>query len=55
MDKANAKAKEMIKVIFRTYKCQIMVGLIGNVVGMAAELLSPLYVGYIIDAIIVRD
>lgn len=55
MDKANAKAMEMIKDIFRTYRCQIIIGLIGNVVGMAAELLSPLYVGYIIDAIIERD
>lgn len=53
--KANAKAKEMIKEIFRTYRCQIILGLLGNIVGMAAELLSPLYVGYIIDAIIKRD
>lgn len=53
--KANAKAKEMIKEIFRTYRGQIILGLLGNIVGMAAELLSPLYVGYIIDAIIKRD
>lgn len=55
MAKANAKAKEMIKETFTTYRCQIILGLLGNVIGMAAELLSPLYVGYIIDAIILRD
>ena len=51
-EKANAKAKEMIKGLFQTYKCQIIVGLLGNIFGMTAELVSPLYVGFIIDAIV---
>ena len=53
--KSNAKAKEMIRELFETYKCQIIVGLLGNVIGMTAELVSPLYVGYIIDAIVAKQ
>lgn len=54
MAKANAKAKLMIKDIMRTYRCQLFFGLIGNIGGMAAELVSPLYVGFIIDAILAK-
>lgn len=53
--RSNKKAKEMIKDLFMAYRCQIIIGLVGNVVGMAAELTSPLFIGYIIDAIVAKN
>ena len=45
----------MIGEIFREFRCQILIGLCGNIIGMAAELTSPLFIGYIIDAILKKD
>ena len=45
----------MIGDIFREFRCQILIGLFGNIIGMAAELSSPLFIGLIIDAVLKKD
>lgn len=45
----------MIKGIFRKYRCHIISVISMSIVGMSAELVSPLFVGYIIDAILTKD
>ena len=39
----------------RTYRCWILSGVLGNIVGMLGELVSPLFIGMIIDAILKKD
>ena len=45
----------MIGDIFREFRGQILIGLFGNIIGMAAELSSPLFIGLIIDAVLKKD
>lgn len=37
------------------FKPQIILGLLGNIGGMGADLASPLYVGFIIDAVLEKN
>lgn len=52
---ANAKAKELLKGLAGQFKGMIAAGVVLNILGMGSELASPLFVGYIIDAIIKQD
>lgn len=45
----------MIGSLFRTHRSLILIGLLGNIIGMTAELTSPLFIGFIIDAVIAKD
>lgn len=50
-----AKAKVLLGKYVKKFKCQIFLALLLNILGMAQELASPLFIGYIIDAITDRD
>ena len=53
--KANIKAKEMIGAIFKKHRYTIICVIAMSIVGMSAELASPLFIGYIIDGIIQKN
>ena len=50
--KALAKAKELLFGYVKKYKCLMVIGLIFNLLGMVGEFTSPLFIGWVIDAIV---
>jgi len=53
--RANEKAKELLMGYIKTFKCLLIIGLAFNLLGMVGEFASPLFIGWVIDAIVDSD
>jgi len=51
-EKALAKAKELLFGYVKQYKGLMILGFIFNLLGMVGEYTSPLFIGWVIDAIV---
>jgi len=52
---AHAKAKELLKSYVGKHKCLMAFGLLMNLAGMVGEFVTPLFIGWVIDAIVHSD
>ena len=52
---ANKKAKELLGMYISKYKGLMLLGLFLNILGMVGEFISPLFIGWVIDAIVKKD
>ena len=53
--KASAKAKELLYGYIRRFRVLMFFGFILNILGMVGEFVSPLFIGWVVDAIVVSD
>lgn len=55
LDLASKKAKEILFSYVRKHRCLMILGFILSIFGMVGEFISPLYIGWVIDAITNSD
>lgn len=54
-ERANTKAKQLLGGYIKKHRCLLIVGFLLNLVGMVGEFISPLFIGWVIDAIVKKD
>jgi ABC-type bacteriocin/lantibiotic exporter with double-glycine peptidase domain len=54
-EKASAKAKEILKSYVKKHKWLMFFGFVTNIAGMVGEFVSPLFIGWVVDAVTKRD
>jgi len=52
---ANDEASRLLGSYVRKYKWLLSLGVFLNVLGMVGEFISPLFIGWVIDAIVDKD
>lgn len=52
---ANAKAKELLFGYIGQFKCLMIAGFALNILGMVGEFVSPLFIGWVVDAIVAAE
>jgi len=52
---ANAKAKELLFGYIGQFKCLMIAGFVLNILGMVGEFVSPLFIGWVVDAIVASE
>jgi len=54
-EKANKKAKELLFGYIGQFKCLMIAGFALNILGMVGEFVSPLFIGWVVDAIVAAE
>jgi len=54
-EKTNARAKEMLSSYIVKHKWLMFFGFLTNLAGMVGEFVSPLFIGWVVDAITEAD
>ena len=54
-EEANAKAKELLFGYIGQFKCLMIAGFALNILGMVGEFVSPLFIGWVVDAIVAAE
>ena len=52
---AHAKAGELLKSYIGKHKCLMGFGLVLNLAGMVGEFVTPLFIGKVVDAIVLKE
>ena len=52
---ANAKAKELLFGYIGQFRCLMIAGFVLNILGMVGEFVSPLFIGWVVDAIVAAE
>ena len=52
---SQAKAKELLYGYIKRFKCLMFFGFFLNILGMIGEFVSPLFIGWVVDAIVSSD